>query len=73
MQLIEVSTLSKKKLKIGLQGYFTSLLANLFIGQNGLKRQTLKNHDQIEITILSQFKVLMAIFFTKYILQFAND
>ena len=41
--------------------------------QNKFKRQTLKNYDQIEITILSQFKALMAIYFTKYILLFAND
>ena len=39
----------KRNLKIGLWGYFTSLLTKLSIGQDGLKRQTLKN--QIEITI----------------------
>ena len=36
-----------------------------------LMRQTLKN--QIEITIWSQFKVLMAVFFTKYVSLFTND
>ena len=61
------------KLKNWSTGIFHFTLANLFIGQNRLKRQSLKNHDQIEITILSQFKVLMAIFFTKYILPLAND
>ena len=46
----------------------------VFVGhRNGLKRQTLKNHDQIEITILSQFKVLVDILFTQCILLFAND
>ena len=48
--------MNNDKLKIGLYGYFTSLLANLSIGQNGRKGKTLKNHT--EITIWSQFKVL---------------
>ena len=56
-----------KKLKNWSVGIFHFTLANLSIGQNGLKRQTLKN--QIE----SQFKVLTAIFLTKYISLFAND
>ena len=58
------------KFKICLWGYH-SLLANLSIGQNGRKRQALKN--QIEITICSQFKVLMVIFSTKCISLFVND
>ena len=50
-------------LKIGLQGYFTSLLAKFSVGQNGRKRRTLKN--QTEITVWSRFKALMAISFHK--------
>ena len=34
------NTMKNDKLKIGLWGYFTSLLANLSIFQNGRKRQT---------------------------------
>ena len=35
-----LNTLKNNKSKIGLWGYFTSLLTNLSIGQNGRKMQT---------------------------------
>ena len=54
--------MKNNKLKIGLQGCLTLLLANLSIGQNGRKKKTFKK-NQIEITIWFQFKVLTAIFF----------
>ena len=63
--------MKNNKLKIGLLGYLTSLLANLSIGQNWRKRKTLKN--QIEITIYdlsSKFQWLS--FFTGCISLFAN-
>ena len=63
--------MKNNKSKIGLLGYFNSLLANLSVGQNGQKMQTRKN--QIEITIWFQFKVLMVTFPTKCISLFAND
>ena len=69
MQLIEISALLKmiKNWSVGIF-YFTLLLANLSIGQNYRKGQTLKN--QIEITIWSQLKALIGIFFTKCVSLF---
>ena len=61
-----------KKLKNWSIGIFHFTFGQLVYSSEGDKEAiTLKN--QIDITIQSQFNVLMAYFFTKYISLFAND